>query len=175
MRAVVSFFCLLCAGCVVSSEYPDDWPNAESSMTGDCPDISGKYEDVGQGSIDGEWSSLSTKFLVSDHTSDGYVQIEQSDSESLVVTLFLGEAESATRTLHREQNDYWCEDGKLWITDVDKTLRVWAVARGRDNTGFSKADDGSLLAEFDSKGGGLVLLIPVYGAVSSYFRWQAVD
>ena len=140
-----------------------------------CSIISGKYEDVGQGSIDGEWSSLSTTFLGSEIRSEGYVQLEQLDSEWLVVTVISGGADSATRSLQREQDDFWCEGGKLWISDVDKTLRVWAVFRGRDNTGFSKADDGSLLAEFDSKGGGLVLLIPVYGAVNSYFRWQAVD
>jgi hypothetical protein len=175
MRAVIALLCLLFGGCVISSEYPDDWPKAGSSMFRDCPDISGRYEDIGQGSIDGEWSSLSTRFLGSEPDGEASVQIVQPDSELLVIKTISGGVESAVRSLHRSQNDFWCEDGMLWITDVDKSLRVWAVFKGRDNTGFSKGDDGSLIAEFDSKGGGLVLLIPVYGAVNSYFRWRAID
>ena len=175
MRSVVFFACFLCAGCVITSEYPDDWPKPGVSMNGDCPDISGTYEDVGQGSLDGEWKSLSKTFFQSELASEGPVGIEQPDSESLVVKVTSDGIDSATRSLQRAQNDFWCEDGKLWVSDVDKTLRVWAVARGRDNIGFSKADDGSLLSEFDSKGGGLVFFIPVYGAVTSYFRWRAVE
>ena len=98
---------------MISSEYPDDWPKAGSSLLRDCPDISGIYEDVGQGSIDGDWSSLSIKFLGSEPDGEASVQIEQTDSELLVIKTISGGVEGAIRSLHRSQSDFWCEDGKL--------------------------------------------------------------
>ena len=114
-------------------------------------------------------------FLGAEIASEKHIQFEQPDSGSLLIKVTSDGTVSEARSLHKEQEDFWCEDGRLWVSDVDRTTSVWAVARGRDNTGFSRADDGSLVAEFDSRGGGLVFLIPAYASVTSHFRWEAVD
>ena len=184
MRISILFYCLSLAGCAFNTEYPASWPEpAAASDSGKCPDISGTFSDLGEfASGDGNisLSALLAQLDVSNQSTT--ISLE---GEYTVVVEHAGKAfEGSDRIiLNRSSGDFSCDGGRLWISriewaDPDGGIAV-IIGRSKDNFGFTKTADGSLLAELNSSAGGALLLggvvpIPVTGKDRDYVLWRSV-
>jgi len=190
MGRSILFLCILCSACVSNEEYPDDWPPVVVSET-DCPDISGIYRNTGLYASTNEHSFERGEGL-SDYVGGNYgavgilfeyVVISQSDAEEIYATLHhmhnLNDTTHKTydtRTLSRELGHFVCEDGKIWISDTSWGAHIIAAGRVKTRIGLAKVEDGSLVGEIQSSGGGVVfLVVPFKFSSEDYVVWSLFE
>lgn len=164
-------------------EYPDDWSPIVVGDT-ECPDISGTYEDAGLYASTNEKSFASGDRLT-DYVwgnSAGvfsfmiYVVVSQSGADEIRTTIHSENKVYDTRTFSRELGHFVCEDGKIWITQIDWGADLFAVGRVKARIGLAKAEDGSLIGEIQSSGAGVALLVvPFKFSSEDYVRWNLFD
>ncbi|MDH5321408.1 MAG: hypothetical protein OEW81_03175 [Gammaproteobacteria bacterium] len=124
-------------------------------VTSGCPDISGVYEELGRTS---EYRStfkgretipdprLSQELLRADSLSPSAMKVTQPTSTTVVVSAIgadglYAEGGPKSPTFKLNEEDYRCDEGKIWFP------RPVGLTTWRNRIGFSKASDGSLVAE----------------------------
>ena len=178
-------YSLLCAGCVVSTDYPADWPKQMVTDEHDgCPDISGTYQEPGIWASEGSNFSLAEYLLGLEAAPDSF-SISHESKDTIVITTFASEEVSESRAVYsRSSGDYTCDLGRLWISkttllDPDGGIGV-IIARVKEKFGFSRTEDGSLLAEHHGGGAGVMLvfgIVPIPSAATGndYALWRPIN
>jgi hypothetical protein len=173
---------LLCAGCVISTDYPSDWPKQVVTDSHDrCPDISGTFREPGKWASEGNDFSLAQYILGQEQMPESF-SISLDGSDRIVFTSPTSAGDSENQTVYSQSaGEFSCDDGRLWIsksTILEPNAGIGVViSRFKEKFGFSKTEDGSLLAEYYGKGGGVMLLlmvvpIPSAGTGNDYVLWQ---
>lgn len=176
MRAVIVLLPLTCAGCVFSTEYPADWPQPDLAG-GECPDIVGTYEDVGQlastrgGPSSHPQSVLSRYFFEYDNRTISYTKISLADSDSIRIESFEPGQDLLSRRLDRNEH-FECSDGRLWISDRLRIVDDGLSLRGRERIGLSLSENGSLVGESRVSARGRIWVIPVLARDTDYVLWE---
>ena len=134
--------CSLVSGCISYqyTSYPYHWSKPAADRFGECPRISGRYNDKASEitEIPGSGDQLrparadASPFLAVNLVgsfSDAWrwwkwVDIEQLDDQSLIVTMGTSGpgSEPTQHVLHRASDDFSCEDGKLYISGPSESL-----------------------------------------------------
>ena len=154
MRNLFVMLGFLMAGCSMTFEYPDDWPALESRANG-CPNISGVYAELGRtseyrttfkGGSNITEPRLSQQLLRLDFLGPKAMKVTQPSSTTVAVSAigagWLYEAGGPKSPIFDlGDGDYKCEEGKIWFP------RPVGLTKWRNRIGFSKAVDGSLVAE----------------------------
>lgn len=188
------------AGCMILDQesYPESWSPVVINV-GECADISGIYQNGGEGSdgvhfcsecdyqpkpsqcysdcIDSAVRHLSGVFFTTKLSDNGSISIGKPDEGKLRINFASRDQSSESRTLSRDAGDYMCEAGKIWV-DVATRMEtdVGAVIVVSRKVGFGKAEDGSLVGEYHEKGRGVIFIgVPAYGSIRQYIRWQAAN
>ena len=151
MRNLIVFLCLLFSGCVWTQDYPADWP-ALDPVTEACPDIAGSFAETGRTS-DRPWlfmdsafkpsASLTYELLYVEYRGDTPVEIAQPNANTIIVTAIDATGSANLHSFDRDEGDFRCDEGKIWFPAAGAA----ALAKWVAKTGFSKATDGSLVAE----------------------------
>ena len=173
--------CTLCSGCVLNEDYPDDWPPMADS-TEACPDISGTFADLGLSTSHYGGHSLSRIFsrgsLAAVVTQ---VAISQPDDQSILVEFFGIDGSWQGQSLLRNDGDYSCEEGRIWISETEAVVEPVgnappAIGVARSKTGFARASDGSLVGEVRDVAAGVVFVVVPFGiSARDYSLWPAAD
>jgi len=156
---------------LLDDQYPEYWPVLEPA-SGDCANISGSYVEIGQSSeressfIPPMYSnpSLSRELLRTDLLGNKAIAVAQPNATTVVVTAVeatgvYAEGVSKSRTFNLENDDFWCDEGKIWFP---RGGRMWAKSK----IAFTTAADGSLVAEYhEADETGLTKIM--------YFLWPA--
>lgn len=178
--------CLSCTACVTTQEYPDDWSPIIFD-SGECPDISGTYGNLGQliGAVDEQSQSelLLSNFLFEDDVGPRQVvAISHPNKDAIQVNTVDGNGQEP-RVLSRKDGDYVCEDKKIWLLQSQSFMEEGAVplfeplpslGRMKIRVGLAPAEDGSLIG--DVRYSGFVMLamvVPIAGGSQEYIRWPA--
>ena len=167
MRRSILLFCILCSACVHNEEYPSDWSPVVAEDTG-CPDISGIYDNAGLYASTNK-TSFESGYRLTDYLQESgleawvflaYVVISQSEADEIEVTAHSRQKVYETHTLSRELGHFECEDGRIWIADTAwGGPHIVLVGRVNYRIGLAKAEDGSLVGEIQSDGGGVAFLV----------------
>lgn len=176
---------LLCAGCVISTDYPSDWPKqVVSDGNGGCPDISGTFQEPGVWASEDNDFSLAQYVLGLEVMPDA-LTISHDGTDVIVFTPSASEDATENRTVYsRNAGDYSCDGGRLWISrarTMDPNAGVGVIiARYKETFGLSKTEDGALVAEYHGGGGGVMLLfgvvpIPSAATGNDYALWRPVE
>ena len=182
MRKAVLICCLLGSGCVFTTEYPSTWPQPESVVVGnECPDISGRFENVGRSADDDSTTPRLTEYAFESDIMDvEYILISHPDAKTTVIEAEVTNESGQIREL-RKDIDFTCSDGKLWLSgsywDCCSGNALLYVARTKWRIGLTKTNDGSLVGDMHNGGVGLAMflgIIPVPGAgtMSDFLLWS---
>ena len=125
----------------VDSVYPEDWP-AISETTGECPDLSGRFENTGLATflLEPEEELLTVQILGMP-THPEYVSLE-SREDGLTIEFAIREDLQVSRFFSKAEDQVRCDDGSL-------------VAESRD-----------------SVAGAILWIIPTALARTSWYRWE---
>jgi hypothetical protein len=177
MRNLIVFLSLFFSGCVHIHEYPDDWPALEP-VSGDCPDISGRYVEIGRTSerpsfvanvnqVTKTGPRLSSELLRADVGANSAVAITQPSANSITISTIYADGVSKPHigdtsfTFDLDNGDYWCDEGKIWFPNPYGGFSSKRAHR----RGISKTIDESLIAEDHS--------VNVNGKTVTYYLWSA--
>ena len=140
---------LLATGCMViaTPRYRQEWGPKPKGPMDACPALSGTYDNTGETALHCQWLVPIPLPLGCSHDHDGRFhrglgdsfRIEMKDSESVRITVLSGERVVVERTLHREKEDFRCDDGSLTYWEEGPDFEH-SLSRG-----LSRASDGSLL------------------------------
>lgn len=185
-------------GCVTRDPYPDYWPALAAAPASGCPVLAGRYhvEAVETGTcyagesraykadwrcqLELDWA-LGVDGIA---RSDGWIELSQPEADQLVVT-----TESVTRVLRSSAGEFRCEKGILEIVEhasafseegsgkaANATMGTMGLLVGSGGVNslsrrFSRAADGSLVAELHESSTALILLVPLHRSERHYLRW----
>ena len=180
--------CLLCAACVFSERYPDDWSPVIVGAT-ECPDISGTYENVGQLASDREYP-VRTELRLSNHFFghglgfDRRITISQTDEDTIQASTY-GDDSHEPHIFSRKDGGYVCNDGSIWLSSESGWVGFgFGIGRESMRIGFVKTEDGSLVGGLRESAAGVGIIgaqvgvpvpVPFFGSFGDYIRWNAVD
>lgn len=167
------------AGCI-EADYPGRWP-ALAPASGDCPSIAGRYRNEGErGESTGvTWPVHLTGFLMpelpdSEAATIDTVEISEPAGAGGVIEIAAvrgGQVVSSRRLLAGQQ-EYECVDGCI-ETSSSRWANEQAVGKQWDTDAYCRGVDGSLIVKSTSSGAGVILLvIPVGGSESNWFRFR---
>jgi hypothetical protein len=163
-------------GCVSNPGYPERWSGLLPAAK-DCPSITGIF--YNQGEEDNPESSarpiyLSSLVFLDMKDSKSIEKIEISEPEVGVIEIKTRNKNQLEymRRLSAKNNDYHCEGGAVKISSSEVVSEQVAGLQF-DSFYFYKSLDQSLIVKHTSSGLGLVLLvIPVGGSLSTWFRFE---
>jgi len=177
---------LFCGCASYTAEYPSSWPRVDAGSVGsECPDISGKFKNDGESAQeDPLYSRLSDYIFETEVSGGGHISISQPDSMRVRIEANTANKGEMVREMRRD-SDYTCSDGRLWISGSTWSNPTdagggFVVARSKWRASLAKAEEGSLLAEVHSSGGGVFFLfgfipIPGGGDGTDYLMWPESD
>lgn len=207
--AAALFACSLVSGCISYqyTSYPYHWSKPVAERIGDCPSISGRYNNHASEitTIPSSGKQLSASrtdaspYLVSNLAGSyselqelcKWVDIKQTDENTIAISLggWLAESEPINHVLRRASGDFWCEDGKLYVSGPSES---WAKGKTEETTvlmttlgigvgtggvrlkrgAFSRTMKGDLVMEAQRSAVGVVLFyFPTISADTYYLRW----
>jgi hypothetical protein len=163
---------LALAGCVSHHPYPESWPATLLPLTQGCGHFEGTYGDRGESPGLRDRPSLTLEIF---GTSSGWgratrVSFSLPKSEVLKVTVWEGTTELFTRTLSSRTGDFTCQAGRLVVHDR-RAVGGAGVMGYEMLTLTLNATDEYLLAQRKDSGVSLVLIFPVAGSTTRWYRF----
>jgi len=172
--------CLLLTGCTLSrSSYPATWPALVKSASIDCPDLSGRYQNLpnlaesrGHVSL---YDALTNEGTLGLHDRVYYeVQLEWLDEthDALRVRLLPNDE---VVTLRRSRGEFDCRDGGLTVAEAGGFTEIVTTIVSWGHYTFWPAQDGSLVAHYEGQlAGSFAFVIPLWLRGENDFRWLRV-
>lgn len=185
-RAMVCLAIVLLIGCAVERElYPTNWPKIEQDVGKDCSRISGTYStrssDVA-GSSNPPALAIAIWNLNSKAQAVPYSWLDKFDQVRLEIAFPNARATFISTStqpyvLDIDQHRYKiaCSGHALTLRRVVGGIDLFTAAAGREGVSFLKAGDGSLVMEMTRKEIGVLFVVPVGGATSSWARFAAIQ
>lgn len=167
------------SGCVFKEPYPDQW-NAISVVLGECPEINGTFSDNGEldpAEIEGGlgehyWqTTLSSKFFLERENADpvSYIEIIQNQSGFIRFVGWNGDEIEFDQTFSTSNEDFTCKSGFIeFVGDRDCEVGEGIMACATPEVHLNRNNEGALIIRHNSRGFGLVYLIP---AAVSEWHW----
>ena len=173
-------------GCVHTSDYPDDWPRLRS-VDGDCPNISGEYfSTAGRKTDRVEHANLAmyvhpdrwNKLLLKEQTfwRGRCVKFEQHGTDRLEIEF----EDSEQIVLSRDEGDFSCDDGKIWIetppVPAAEYLAMYSVVFISRRIGLARTEGGSLVGNgHTTMRGVFVFTIPAIEEEQYFLLWRSCE
>ena len=165
------------AGCA-EADYPGRWP-ALAPASADCPSIAGHYRNEGERAESSgvNWPVRLTGFLLpelaaSEAASIDGVDISEPAAGVIEIAAVRGGQVVQSRRLLAGEQGYACVDGCI-ETSSSRWANEQGVGKQWDTDAYCRGVDGSLIVKSTSSGAGVILLvIPVGGSESSWFRFR---
>jgi hypothetical protein len=176
---LVSLVLVLASGCVFKEPYPDQW-DVISVVPGECPEIHGTFSD--QGELDPAeieeglgkqfWqTTLSGSFFLEQEKADSvsHVEIIQKQTDVIRFIGWTGDNAVFDKTFSVDNNDFTCKSGFIeFVGDRECEVVEGIMACATPEAHLSRNDQRALIMKYNSRGFGLVYLIP---AVVSEWHW----
>jgi hypothetical protein len=168
----------LLTGCFSLPEYPRDWPPLQQVKQGDCPTITGSFENQ-PAATDHVWATDARAsgelvlffFPQAELRTVDHVSFETRPLE-LDVELHLINGDTIEQVFKSEPQ---CKDSMLLISQPRSTavdpLSLSTVS-DRESNALGLATDGSLILEPRYSAGGAVVLVPVAAAKRGWLRYE---
>ncbi len=173
--------CLIQTGCSaltgISGDYPKSWPLFPPTSSKDCPNLSGKYQNLATYSFlpAYEANSLSRRLGLA---TDDVKSITLTHSLNTLTIETLDNKNGVDKlVLSQSANDFTCSDGAITLPPV--------VVKAGDGTGgyrstrrlfLWRAADGSLVGEDKLFSvGALLWLVPIVGGQTFWYRWSLLN
>ena len=183
IRIQLAFVLILFTGCVFKEPYPKQWSEF-NAVKGICPNISGNYADEGWISLSeskktGEaWHKRSlSRTLFAKELEIGevsHVEIFQENPNDIKVIAFSGNEILAEQFFSAEKNDFSCESGYIeFIGERECGTGAGVMACATPETHLIKNNRGDLIVKTNSRGFGVVYLIPVYVSEWHWYRFES--
>ena len=167
------------AGCI-EADYPGRWPALAPASAG-CPSIAGRYRNEGERAEPrGVTSPVHlTGFLLPDLTASEAASIDTVEISEpagaggvIEIVAVRGGQVVSSRRLLAGQEDFECVDGCI-ETSSSRWANEQGVGKQWDTDAYCRGVDGSLIVKSTSSGAGVILLvIPVGGSESNWFRFR---
>lgn len=187
---------IILGGCVAENkaDRPETW-SKEAVVSQDCPDISGIYKNIGQsheadfcamserGIVPSEcvlsvlleqpWGNLSGYIPASD-LAETTVEIGKIDNGIIKVKLLNDGALRHEFMLGGSGRPYECKGGSIYLADHEAEYPTYASIHVWGGFALKPCIDGSLSLNYDFKTAGYIILIPFYGRIQRWYRWERV-
>ena len=187
MKRLYIAMIVMTASCACHQTIPENWKLPASVQGEKCPDISGRYMDLGE-SIDRK--SLVHVYMQSHWFFGEYekysvppgkwmeirqILIRQEEANQLeIVALSASGTIEGRRILKKESGDFSCQDGWIKITGSVTFGTTGSIGYANYIRSFSKTD-GYLIEKEEYNSLGLILIIPSPGSGTRWYRFSHVE
>jgi hypothetical protein len=180
-RVTATLASTLITGCVFKEPYPKQW--ADIYLTpGDCPDISGVFNDEGRldpkevGEVGEGWLKRSlSRLLLTDKNkieTVSHVEINQLENGGIKVTAWNENKPVTEQRFSKRNGDFTCKTGFVeFVGEKVCETGNGIMACATPETDLIKNNEGALIVKTNSRGFGAVYLIPVYVSEWHWYRF----
>jgi hypothetical protein len=166
--------------CVSRIQSAGDWPLPTALVDDVCPDISGNFDNVGQSPGNGGVSYLWCELSQSSSSACSITQARQVDRISIdkaesVLRVSAHTVEgSVSSSIALNDTSYQCKGG--WLTIVNSSAKGYSSSAAEFSTTSRSfaLTPGYLLERRETEGVLLVLVLPMAGKSTSWFRYPVV-
>lgn len=176
MKHSIFILLLLIAGCTSNSnqEFPDDWAKIPEVKGNECPDISGKYENIatntkGESGLNLAWLILPKSKEQQDISSIEFVF--DPSHKNLRVAAISDDGVLIESTLSKQSNDFYCKQGSLVFENNEFVNEGGVIAQNWRSYAVSKTVDGLVMRYVDSATG-LAFLVPITGSHKYWYLYK---
>jgi len=167
MRACLLLLAVTLGGCVWTQPLPDAWPDVSSAEGATCDWINGVYYDKGESGTSNKPSLSRMLDWSEEKASPETLSITYVSGASLVV---VGGSDASSFSHVPPSSQFSCVDGTLRISRSVGINREGVL--GYENvTHLLYPANGFLIVKSTTSGVGIVLLIPVVGSYTYYYRF----
>lgn len=169
---------VLMSSCISHNQIAGDWVLPSSLPDGVCPEISGRYANVGQSADSKRPAYLSCELLSSKRNSCVIAQAKNIDQVSidkvdsgLRISAWSGGGVVESEILTADSEAYHCKDG--WITIKNNTAKGYAssAAEFSSITRSFGVSQGHLLERKQTEGVLLILILPIPASTTFWYRY----
>lgn len=155
----------LISSCTTQEKLPASWGIPLLTHGNICPNISGRYMNLGQQINDTKYPPRLFNVLFTDEEMDKnlsqlshitHISIEQADDNLVRLTAWKGREMVYSKSLLRESGGFMCERGWMIFNSISYAQK----ARSSLRKSFTKSD-GYLLEKTEAEGVSLALLFPI--------------
>jgi hypothetical protein len=176
MKYSIIILLLLVLGCASNSnqEFPEGWAKIAKVDGSECPDISGKYENIatntkGENGLNLAWlilpKSKYKKEISSIKFNLDFLQ------KSLRIVAKTDNNVVAESTLSVQDKGFYCKQGSLVVENNEFVNREGVIAKNWKSYVFNKTADGLVMRYIDSATG-LFFLVPVTGSHKYWYLYK---
>ncbi len=178
---VVLVVVLVAPGCSSHGVYPVEWGGLSPASGNSCPPLAGVFQNAGERAVpEGGSPQYSPPFFSSFFFTDTAaaarakrVRITGDANAELTVEL-LGEDASLEPRILQRQDDYRCEDG--WLLLESSRWMAENVSGFESMTyRFRKTYEGAMVVQVNSSGVAVVLVVPVAGSSTEWYRFLPAE
>ncbi len=170
----------LLSGCAaltgISPKYPEGWPSISSGSGDECPDLSGRYQNLATYSFLPMAAANSLAFRLGAELKDADRVVLVFSSATLRVEALNSTGVIGEQLLSKEHGDFSCSDGAFVLPIViDKNADGTGGYRSGSRLYLRRALGGALIGEERTSGiGAIFWLVPVGGWQTFWFQWEAI-
>lgn len=164
-------------GCSGSDPYPDEWGITEKFNNPEKIDISGKYQNHGVCSDkDSQFVNL-MRFMVENYDAAcNTVTIKKKNNKTIVFTFWKDDSQLCKMVFREKDGTIEYTEEGIEISGATSTrAEGQGVARTWRSLVLTKAIDGSLVVREDQDGFGLLMVIPLFGTYTGWYKFQRID
>ena len=168
----------LVTSCTFHQQLPRNWTLPEPAPIGNCPDISGQYNNLGETINNKTTIPLIFELFTKDLDRHplvrwqeiSHISIQQQGQDLLNIAAWTGNEKLYSESLSKDSNEFICEDGWLKI----KTSTGFAVSSAGSTSSISRNfanSDGYLLEKREIESFVLILIIPYAESSVEWYRF----
>ncbi|MEN8174351.1 MAG: hypothetical protein ABFS23_01220 [Pseudomonadota bacterium] len=183
IRVAICLGLALVSGCVLKEPYPRDW-EAINTVPGSCPDISGIFSDKGQldpaeikdGLGNQYWEVSLSRHIFRKQENIGsasHVEIIQKRVDEIKVIAWQGSKLVIEQMFTKTDKDLTCQSGFIEVVG-EQTCEAGTgvMACETPEIRLSKNTKGELIMRWNSRGFGMVYLIPATVSEWHWYRFE---
>jgi hypothetical protein len=176
MKHSIIILLLLITGCTSNSnqEYPDNWAKIPKVMGNECPDISGKYENIATNTKGESGLNLAWLILPESKEKNDINSIELTLDplhNSLLIVATSDEGVFIESTLSKENEDFYCKQGTLVFENNQFVNEHGVIAQNWRSYAVNKTADGLVMRYIDSATG-VAFLVPITGSHKYWYLYK---
>jgi hypothetical protein len=176
MKHSIIILLLLITGCTSNSnqEYPDNWAKIPKVMGNECPDISGKYENIATNTKGESGLNLAWLILPESKEKNDINSIElilDPLHNSLLIVATSDEGVFIESTLSKQNENFYCKQGTLVFENNQFVNEHGVIAQNWRSYAVNKTADGLVMRYIDSATG-VAFLVPITGSHKYWYLYK---
>ncbi len=182
--SIFIFVALFITSCVSYQKLPSDWASTGTSSGDKCPQIAGKYNNIGEDANKDE-QHLVMLFFEKESSRDRalrdsllyrttHISFQQKDQDSLSIIAWRDKEMLCSKTLSLKAGDFKCEDGWLIFNSTILLAGGLVMTKNWQTIRVSRSGD-YLLVKMEEIGVGIIFLVPAAGSDTAWMRFPAVE